>query len=335
MFEAIMKIGVIGLGSMGKRRIRLLQKYAEEENKQFEILGVDSNLNRQIEAKEMYGIAICSSLGQCIKDKPFAVFVCTAPLSHAEIINTCLKNNIHVFTEINLVSDLYDENINLAKVNNCVLFLSSTFLYREEIAEIKKRVSSSLPKCNYSYHIGQYLPDWHPWECYENYFVGDKRTNGCREIMAIDLPWIINTFGDVKRFQVNKSKNITLNIDYNDNYIILLEHKSGAKGALLVDVVSRKAVRNFEVFSEDIYLSWNGAPDGLSYFDMEVKHEKKINLYNFVDKIDGYSSFVIENAYMNEIRAFFNQIEDGKCPLYDFERDKYTLQLIDSIEGKK
>ena len=43
---------------------------------------------------------------------------------------------------------------------------------------------------NYIYHIGQYLPDWHPWENYKNFFVGDKRTGGVREIFGIDLPWL-------------------------------------------------------------------------------------------------------------------------------------------------
>lgn len=328
-----MKICVVGLGSMGKRRIRLLQKLEKETNQRFDIIGIDSKLERQIEAKEKFGIKVLPSLEDGIQEHPTCVFVCTSPLSHAGIINKCLKCKINVFTEINLVSDLYDENVALARQNNCVLFLSSTFLYRDEIKEIKKRVSDFVPQCNYSYHIGQYLPDWHPWECYENFFVGDKRTNGCREIMAIDLPWIVNVFGKVKNYSVIKGKNTSLNVDYNDNYIILLEHESGAKGALLVDVVSRKAVRNFEVFGESIYLNWNGSPDGLSYYDIVERKEKSIELYDNVDKIEGYSSFVIENAYMNEIKAFFSCIESGKQPLHDFERDKYILQLIDAIEG--
>ncbi len=328
-----MKICVIGLGSMGKRRIRLLQRYAKEHGKSFDIIGIDSNQARQEEAKEKYNIEIQPSLEAGIQAGCEIAFVCTSPLSHAKIINTCLKNGLHVFTEINLVSDLYDENIELAKATDCVLFLSSTFLYRNEIAEIRKRVRGSTSPCNYSYHVGQYLPDWHPWECYENYFVGDKRTDGCREIMAIDLPWIIDVFGKIESFTVAKSKNTKLHIDYNDNYILSVTHASGAKGALLIDVVSRKAIRNFEVFSEDLYLRWNGSPDGLSYYDFNAQRDVPIQLYETVDTLAGYSAFVIENAYMNEIQAFFAQIEDNKIPAYDFEKDKYTLQLIDEIEG--
>ena len=35
--------------------------------------------------------------------------------------------------------------------------------------------------------LGQYLPDWHPWESYKSFFVSNKKTNGCRELFAIEL----------------------------------------------------------------------------------------------------------------------------------------------------
>ena len=43
-----------------------------------------------------------------------------------------------MFTEINLIEDGYDENIKTAKEKGLRLFLSSTFLYRDEVAYIKK-----------------------------------------------------------------------------------------------------------------------------------------------------------------------------------------------------
>ncbi|MDE6927475.1 MAG: hypothetical protein K2P06_01985, partial [Muribaculaceae bacterium] len=66
----------------------------------------------------------------------------------------------------------------------------------------------------YIYHVGQYLPEWHPWENYQDFFVGDKRTNGCREIMAIEFPWLIETFGEIREVSVLHDKMSHLNIDY-------------------------------------------------------------------------------------------------------------------------
>ena len=312
---------------MGKRRIRLIQQI----DSSIDIVGVDSNQSRCKEASEKFSIKTLNNIDDISEVE--CAFVCTSPLSHAKIINTCLKKGINVFTELNLVDDMYVENIKLANDNNIVLFISSTFLYREEIEYISKKISKANCKINYCYHIGQYLPDWHPWENYKNFFVNDKRSNGCREIMAIELPWIIKAFGKVTNFYKISGKISGLDIGYDDNYIIVLEHESGAKGSLAVDVVSRKAVRNLEIFGEKIYISWDGSPNGLFEYDYNEKVNKNITLYQHIDKLEGYSAFVIENIYKKEIEAFFNQIKTRSPAIYDFNDDKETLALIDKIEG--
>src|SRR5699024_5741879 len=105
---------------------------------------------------------------------------------------------------------------------------------------IKQQVQTFDKPVNYLYHIGQYLPDWHPWESYKNFFVGDRRTGGVREIFGIDLPWLVDTFGEVERIHVEKDSISTLEIDYPDSCFVTLRHKNGVKGVLAVDVVSPK-----------------------------------------------------------------------------------------------
>lgn len=325
-----MRVVVIGLGSMGKRRIRLIRKY----DKTIEIVGIDLSEERRKVCSKEFNIETFQNLGEIMSVyKINCAFICTSPLSHNELINRCLSEGINVFTELNLISEGYDANIALAKENNLVLFMSSTFLYREEIKKIKTLVKGSNCMLNYSYHIGQYLPDWHPWESYKDFFVGDKRTNGCREIFAIELPWLIDVFGEIEKVDVLKSKMSSLSIDYNDNYLVLLKHKSGYKGTLNIDVVSRKAVRNLEVFGEQLYLNWDGSPTGLNVYDYETKTDVNIQLYKEIDQLDNYSSFVVENAYSSEISCFFKVVTEGEIPIYNFEKDKYVLDIIDRIEG--
>jgi len=325
-----MRIAVIGLGSMGKRRIRLIRKYQET----IAIVGVDTNKERRDACKKEYGIETYANLADLIDSNNIdCAFICTSPLSHSKIITLCLKNHINVFTELNLVDDDYEVNIKLAKQNNLILFLSSTFLYRSEIKKIKTLVLESKNLLNYTYHVGQYLPDWHPWENYKDFFVGNKRSNGCREIFAIELPWLIDVFGNIRNVEVIKSKMSNLNIDYNDNYLLLIQHETGCKGVLVVDIISRKAVRNLEVFGENLYLNWNGTPEGLSIYDFETKNLVNLKLYEEVDQLKNYSSFIVENAYLNEIISFFESVTDAKVPVYSFEKDKEILKIIDKIEA--
>ncbi len=320
-----MNILIIGLGSMGKRRLRLLKEMYPEIG----VAGVDGREDRRMETEEQYGIETFPSVDAVNTDIDCA-FVCTSPLSHAAIIQNCLSRKWHVFTELNLVDTGYDQNIELAKKNNRVLFLSSTFFYREEIKYIKSKITSDR-KWNYIYHIGQYLPDWHPWETYKDFFIGDKRTNGCREILAIEMPWINAVFGEIKDVDVISDKITNLNICYDDNFMIQLSHGSGNKGCLIVDVVSPVAVRKLEVYAEEKYLSWNGTPESLMEFDRSSNTLLPVTLQEKAEHREGYRSFVVENAYKNEIREFFDVVLNGKKPLYGFDQDQKILAMIDKM----
>jgi len=319
------RIVVIGLGSMGKRRIRLIKEMYPE----YEIIGIDGREDRRNETAEMLEILCFDSVSR-IEGKVDCAFICTSPLSHAAIITDCLNNGWHVFTELNLVKDGYDENIKLAHEKNCTLFLSSTFFYREELKYISSKITKD-KKWDYIYHIGQYLPDWHPWENYKDFFIGDKRTNGCREILAIELPWLTGAFGEIVDFSVVSDKMTELNIGFNDNYIIQINHSDGNKGVLVVDVVSPVAVRRLEAYAENEYISWNGTPDSIYEFQSQTKKLEKVVLNEETEHREGYSSFIVENAYKNEIKEFFEVVLEHKEPLYGFEKDKRTLEIIDSL----
>lgn len=320
-----MNIVVIGLGSMGKRRIRLIRDMYPD----YAITGIDSRKDRREEAEKLLNIRTFSAISE-IDLEIDSAFVCTSPLSHATIITDCLRNGWNVFTELNLVDTDYEKNIALAQEKCCTLFLSSTFLYREEIKYIQSKITGD-QKWNYIYHIGQYLPDWHPWEHYKDFFVGDKRTNGCREIMAVELPWLVKTFGAVIDSSVVSDKMTELNIGFNDNYMIQFIHENGNKGSLIIDVVSPVAIRRLEVYSEGKFVSWNGTPESLSVFDEKEKNLKSVTLTEQTEHISGYRSFVVENAYKNEIQEFFDVVLTDKKPLYGFEQDLRTLKLIDSL----
>lgn len=323
-----MRFLVCGLGSMGKRRIRLLKQIDECDS----IVGFDINQERCDTVAKEYGIKCFNDLESIDTNLYDAVVVSTHPLAHGEIIESQLTKKKHVFTEINLIDDWYDKCLELAKKNNVKLFISSTLNYRNDIRYISDLVHGSKKKSLYSYHVGQYLPDWHPWESYKNFFVSDKRTNGCREILAIDLPWIYRVFGDIEEISVNHSKISSLELNYDDSYAILLKHFNGNIGTIIIDIVSRKATRTLEVINEDFHINWDGKPDSLKVYDIEAKEQRSIQTYSNVDKDKNYSANIIENAYKDELLAFIDYIKTNKKPLYDFNEDKRIISLIDRIE---
>ena len=82
-----MNIAVIGLGSMGKRRIRLIREMYPD----YRIWGIDGRADRRNEAQARFDIIPCESLDEVEKKATIdCAFVCTSPLSHASIIHDCL-----------------------------------------------------------------------------------------------------------------------------------------------------------------------------------------------------------------------------------------------------
>lgn len=331
-----MNIVVIGLGSMGKRRIRLLKQYVEREveNKsEWNIFGVDSNEERCRECRELYGIQTFESVNCASVQKSIdCAVISTSPHTHARIIKECLADKLHVFTELNLISDGYEENVALAKQENKVLFLSSTFMYRKEMQYIKETVKRNSFSGLYRYHIGQYLPEWHPWENYKNFFAGRKDTNGCREIFAIEMPWLEDTFGEIKAVHSIHKKVSNLEIEYDDSYQVLIEHESGVIGNLSVDIVTPKAGRELEIWSEGFHIGWKGTPDTLTEFDRDSGSTRNISLYEQVEHKEEYNQFVVENAYYDELVNFINAVQGREKPKYSFDKDQKILSWIDEIE---
>ena len=322
------KVVVIGLGSMGRRRIRLMQTLDEV----LQIVGVDTSTERQAQARKEYGIETMASLDEAItRFSPNAALVCTSPASHGPIVMKCLEAGLNVYMEINLIGDWYDKASALAAKKGLKVFVSSTFLYHPQVNYIIDAVNGE--KVNYIYHSGQYLPDWHPWESYKNFFVADKRTNACREILAIEFPWILKAFGEVESVHVMREKDSSLELDFPDNFMISIRHKNGNKGIFCQDVISRKGMRGLEIYSENLHLFWDGRTYKLSRYDIAQKELVPVVLpeddIEYTEKVPNY----FENVYREETKAFFDYLAGKTQPRHSFVADKQILDLIDQIEG--
>ena len=326
--ERVKAAVVIGLGSMGRRRVRLMKSLADAPET---IVGVNRSAVRRVAAAQELGIDVYATLEEAVAAaKPQVALVCTAPASHGPAVLQCLDLGLDVFMELNLIGDWYDAALAKAKATGRRLFVAATPVYRREMAYIASAVKGET--VNYLYHCGQYLPDWHPWEDYRSFFAAKKATNGCREILCVELPWIEKAFGEVESVSVMSGRNTKLDIDFPDHYMISLRHKNGNKGMYCQDVVSRKGLRRLEVFSENLHLFWDGTPDSLRAYDLATKELKPVRLYDDVVQDGRYNANIIENAYADELRAFLDYVERDVPPRYRFEDDARTLALVDRIE---
>ena len=113
---------------------------------------------------------------------------------------------------------------------------------------------------------------------------------------------------------------------------MIFNHKGGTKGCVMMDVVARKSSINLEVINENLYIRWDGTPTGVRELNLLTKEEENVVLYDTFEHDKNYADTIVEDAYRNEIVAFFNQIENGTKPIYDFKKDQRILDIMDGIE---
>ncbi len=123
-----------------------------------------------------------------------------------------------------------------------------------------------------------------------------------------------------------------LELDYPDTYYMILNHKGGTKGVVLIDVVARKSSINLEIMNENLYITWDGLPTGVKDYDIDSKELREVQLYESYEHNDNYSANIVEDAYLNEIEAYFSQIMEGTVPIYDFGKDQKVLDVMDDME---
>jgi len=322
-----MKFLVIGLGSMGKRRIRNLQYL-----KAGEIIGFDPRKDRRKEAEKKYKIQTFGNFDEAMSNGPRALIVSTPPDLHMKYAMIAAQNDKHFFTEASVVSDGMDELINLCKGKKIVAAPSCTMRFHPSVKKIKELVNNRAigKPLAFTYHSGQYLPDWHPWEDYRKFYVAKKSTGAAREIVPFELVWLTWVLGEIDTISCVKGKLTKLETRIDDAYQILMRFKSGALGHMLVDVISRVPNRSCRIISEEglIEMVWGEGVKVYRASDKswgEYPEEKGIT-------VEGYSEKIKEEPYIEEMQHFVQAIKEEITYPYTFEEDKRILDLLYAAE---
>jgi predicted dehydrogenase len=322
-----MKFLIVGLGSMGKRRIRNLQYL-----KAGDIIGFDTREDRTKEAEEKYGIRTFTDFDKAMKENPDALIISTPPDLHTKYAKIAAANNKHFFTEASVLDKGMDELIKLCIGKKIVAAPSCTMRFNSSICRIKEIVDSGEigKPLAFTYHSGQYLPDWHPWEDYRKFYVAQRETGAAREIVTFELVWLTWVFGGLDTISCFKGKTSILDIDIDDLYQIIIRFRSGAYGHMQVDVVSRVADRSCKIFGEKGVIFWNWGEDVRVYTteDKQWKNYREEKGTN----VEGYDEKIKEEPYIREMRSFVGAIRKKSEYPYTIEEDRTVLKWLYAAE---
>ena len=326
-----MKVLVIGLGSMGKRRVRNLIALGGNE-----IAGFDTREDRCKEAHEKYGITLFSDIKSALKNfSPEALVISTSPAHHMEYAWMGFELGLPCFIEASVVEADRILQLHLISEQSKVLIAPScTMRHFPGPKKVKELIGQGMigKPLNINYQTGQYLPDWHPWEKIENFYVSERETGAGREIVPFELTWLNDIFGEPIPLACVKSKLTDMNADIDDIYHCLLRYPEGVLANITVEVISRpQATREMRVLGSTGEIVFSADENCVRYCNIDNSDWVKFDLDGGTPEA-GYLN--PEEPYIAEMRDFINAVLQDNKKLYPntLLDDYHVLQTLCKLE---
>lgn len=302
---------VLGCGSIGRRHIANLQSLGRR------VVAYDPDPARLAWVRRNLGCETTNDPRR-VPGKLEAVWVCTPPHLHERGARPFLRRGIPCFVE-KPIAHVRKEARALAASGRRV---GVGYMLRRvpALIWIKKNLDSKRwgKLLHLRAFVGQYLPDWRPWQDYRKSYTASRVRGGgvlldCSH--ELDLArWLA---GEVNEVYCRAGKLSALKVSAHDTAEVVLGFKSGAMGSVHMDMISRGPRRGLELLLSEATVVWDMPSSRLKIYTPRTKRwtEKRF-------------PFKINDLYMDEARAFLSGSRDIVSAA---DADK-TLALIEAAE---
>lgn len=332
MGDHSVKVLVIGLGSMGKRRVRNLHALGSVE-----IAGFDVRDDRRAEAGQQYGIPVYADFAAALAAvAPDALVISTSPEHHMTYAWEGFRRGVSCFIEASVVdADRILELSQHTEGSGVLMAPSCTMRYFPGPKRVKELIRAGVigRPLNLNYQTGQYLPDWHPWEPIQEYYVSRRETGGGREIVPFELTWLNDVFGPPAPLSCVKAKLTDMEADIDDVYHCVLRYPGPVLANLTVEVISRPtATRELRVLGSEGVLVFSGDENSVRYRKAGEPDWVRCGLGTGTVEA-GYIN--PEEPYIAEMRDFVAAVDGKDHRLFPntLQDDYSVLSILSALEA--
>jgi predicted dehydrogenase len=190
-----------------------------------------------------------------------------------------MKRRLHLFAEVPFVMNLaaMEDVARQAPTYTGELAMSHSPRYYPPFAIIRDQIRRGvIGRPLYVEHsLGNYLPEWHPYEDYRSFYGGDWRLGGAGlDMIPHELNALLWWLGPLTRVQARFSKLSSLELNGPDTHDVLLNFASGAVGYYHNDVIERGTTgRHVRIAGEEGTLEWHQGQASVRLFvNRENRH---------------------------------------------------------------
>ena len=317
---------VVGLGSIGRRHIRILLTLYPG----IRIAVLRHKVCNKNETQDLQIQACYTKIEDVLKFKPQFAIIANPSSKHLKIASFLASAGVHLLIEKPLADESQNLSkfINLCKEKKIVLMTGYNLRFSPSLKKFRKLINEKIIGDIYSIHseVGQYLPSWRPGTNYQNNVSAQKKLGGgvLRELShEIDyLNWI---FGPIIWVKSEVSRLSSLKIDVEDSAKIIFgvraPNDNQISGTLSMDFIRHDTTRNCLVVGELGTLKWDGITEEVLIYRAGKKS------WEVVYKLKCGSDY----TYIQEIKNFIASIDSLSPPSVSGEDGLNVLLAIEAI----
>ncbi len=309
---------VIGCGSIGKRHISNLLAL-----KAGSVLGFDIRADRRHEAESLFDIETLNDLHDAWERHPDVALVTADTSVHVPLALQAAEHGCHLFIEKPLSDQLVgvDRLLSLVKRRNLVTLVGCNMRFHPGLMTVKRllddkaigRVIAARAE------VGQYLPDWHPWEDYRESYSAKRELGGGIILDAVhEIDYLRWMLGEIETVVCFAGKISNLEIETEDTAAILLRFANGAIGQTHMDYVQRAYSRSCQIIGEEGTIRWNYNSGEMRWYSSTTQKWKVI-----ADP-PGWEP---NQMYLDELRHFLSCLAGREKAALDVFEAKRVLQV--------
>ena len=309
----MIKVGIVGVGHLGEIHLKLILPSIN-----FDLIGFyETNQEKSDLISKKYQVKSFKSL-EDLSENVQAVIISTPTIHHHEIATFFLKNNIHVFIEKPITTNVKEANelVQLAKDNNLVGQVGHVERFNGAFTEVENLLN---PMFIEAHRLS-------------NYPARGTDVSVILDLMIHDIDIILSIVkSKVSNVSANGTKIISSSPDIANARI---EFENGCVANLTASRISLKKMRKMRIFQSDSYVSIDfdkSKSEIVSIVDYDNNDKYAMTIHNSdgVEKEIKIKSLenLSKNSIIEEHNDFAYAINNKLKPKVTFETGKMALEL--------
>jgi predicted dehydrogenase len=308
------RVLIAGLGSIGRRHLHNLLSLGVTD---IQLLRTKSE-----QLDEAPTLTVHTSLEKALASQPDVILICNPTAHHMDIAIPAASAGCNIFIEkpLSHTWEQVDSLLEIAREKDLVGLVGFDLHFDPGLRKVRQLIAAGVigHVTSLQAQVGQYLPDWHPWENYRTGVSASVKMGGGVVLDLIhELDYVRWLMGNAQEIGCMSGKVSSLEIETEDTASIMLRFASGAIGTINLDYVQRTLSRSCRVVGEEGTIAWNLVAQRVSWFTAENKEWSEFS----------YAGFERNDRFVAEMKHLLACLERQEQPEVDLEDGSRVLKL--------